>query len=361
MPYLCNVKTRITIEGRPVIFLTKLADAAKTLKLTQYSQVVILSDENTRALCLPQLLKALPALAKATVLEIPAGEGYKTLTTCEKVWQQLFALQIDRSALLINLGGGVITDMGGFIASTYKRGIDFINIPTTLLAQVDATVGGKTGIDFGSIKNGIGTFSFAKQVFIYTPFLKTLPDEQLMSGYAEMLKHALITSPKDWADTIKINPLKNKKWDELIYRSLAIKQKIVQQDPYESGVRKTLNFGHTLGHALEGYSLKHGQPLLHGHAVALGMIGELWLSEQKTGFPHGDVQKIRNALLKLYQPYFNIDWNTNKLSRLISNDKKNKSGKTNFVLLSKIGKPVLDVSCEGDEIKAAVKHLENHV
>jgi 3-dehydroquinate synthase len=263
--------------------------------------------------------------------------------------------------LLINLGGGVVTDLGGFVAGAYKRGIDFINIPTTLLAQVDATIGGKTGIDFGAIKNGIGLFNFPKMVYIHTPFLKTLDDAQLLSGFAEMLKHGLIGSNSDWNDISHIEPLKTDHWGTLIYKSLQVKANIVLQDPFETGLRKVLNFGHTIGHALEGLALEQGKTMLHGHAVAFGMVAELWLSAQKTGFPNSDVQKITTTLLNLYGGYYNIDQNTDGLAALLLNDKKNKQGQLSFVLLKAIGHPVINISCSMDEVRAALNYLEDQL
>lgn len=359
--YLCTMLPPIEQDGYKIQMVADWPTTAKQLNLDTYSQTLILCDENTRAQCLPILLQGVDYLHHAMVLEIPSGEPYKNLDTCEKLWQTLFDLGVDRKALLINLGGGVVTDLGGFVAGAYKRGIDFVNIPTTLLAQVDASIGGKTGIDFGPIKNGVGLFNFPKAVWVHTPFLKTLDDAQLLSGFAEMLKHGLISSQQDWDAISTINPLQMTAWDTLIYRSQQIKANIVAQDPYEKGLRKVLNFGHTIGHALEGLALQQGKTLLHGHAVALGMVAELWLSAQKTGFPIHDVQKITTTLLNLYGPYDNIDQNTDGLAALLANDKKNAHGQLSFILLKAIGHPVMDVNCSMDDVRGALNYLEEQL
>jgi len=203
-----------------------LRKLAKTISQPDFSEVAILVDENTRACCLPLLLRAIPALKNALILEIPAGENFKTIDTCSRLWEELLNRHVDRNALLINLGGGVIGDMGGFVASTYKRGIAFINIPTTLLAQVDATIGGKLGVDFGSVKNAVGLFVNPAAVLVYPGFLKTLPDDELMSGFAEMIKHSLISSAQHWKSLKKVTPLKTKNWETLIHASLLVKRKL---------------------------------------------------------------------------------------------------------------------------------------
>lgn len=337
-----------------------LRKLTKAIGQPGFSQVAILVDENTRACCLPLLLRAAPALRDALFLEIPAGESFKTIDTCSRLWEELLSRHVDRNALLINLGGGVIGDMGGFVASTYKRGFAFINIPTTLLAQVDATVGGKLGVDFGSVKNAVGLFVNPTAVLVCPGFLKTLPNEELLSGFAEMIKHSLISSAQHWKHVKKLNPLKINNWETLIHDSLLVKKKIVVQDPHEKNVRKVLNFGHTLGHAFESAALQKGTPLLHGHAVALGIIAESFLSNKLTGLKSGELEEITDFIMQHYKNYFpdvsKINW-----QKWIKHDKKNANGKFNFTLLKSIGKPVINVDCEEKLLHQSVDYLKRHL
>lgn len=299
-------------------------------------------------------------LQQSIILEIPAGENYKTLSTCEKIWQQLLECGADRNALLINLGGGVITDMGGFMASLYKRGIDFINIPTTLLAMTDAAIGGKTGIDFLAIKNTLGTFQEAQHTFIFPDFLNTLPDIELLSGYAEIIKHALIADISLWQELQFIHPLQFKNWLTVIEKSVTIKQQIVTQDFKESGIRKTLNFGHTIGHALESYALKEEKLLPHGIAIAMGMIAESYLSVKNSGLPKATFENIASYLLKIYQPYFNIQVSTKKLLPFLLNDKKNSSKKLLFIQLQNISEAIYNVEVNEQNIDDAMIYLQKY-
>jgi 3-dehydroquinate synthase len=251
---------------------------------TQYSTYFILVDEHTIADCLPIIMEEIPMLKDAEIIETESGEENKTIEVVTQVWYAMSDLHADRKSLVINLGGGVLTDMGGFIASTYKRGVDFINIPTTLLSEVDASVGGKLGIDLGGLKNQIGVFNFPKGVYIYPEFLQTLPDNQLRSGFAEVLKHALIKDDKYWEEVKDIEVFEHEDWTDIIAHSVQIKNKVVLNDPKESGERKILNFGHTIGHAIETYHLENSdQPFLHGEAIAIGMVAEAILSVEKNG------------------------------------------------------------------------------
>lgn len=329
----------------------------KEAELGQCSQLVILVDENTRAYCLPQLLNAVEDLKAATILEIPAGEHFKNIDTCEHLWGALFEKHVDRKGLMINLGGGVITDMGGFVAATYKRGIDFINIPTTLLSQVDATIGGKQGIDFENIKNGIGLFKNPKAVLINPGFLKTLDQAQLLSGYAEIIKHGLIQDESYWETLQKTDPLAVADWNDIIEHSLQIKKKIVEEDPYERNIRKQLNFGHTIGHALESLALSKGIEVLHGHAVAWGMIGEAFLSHRVTGLPDTELQQIQQCLLKFYKKFLDKKLLKEDLLHWMYQDKKNEQENFKFTLLKTIGEPVIDVTCSEKDIFKAIDHL----
>jgi len=342
-----------------ITFLNSLSEINAFLKGRKYSRHVILVDENTRACCLPLLLNEVPILNEAFIIEIPAGEENKTLETCQLIWEQLLKQNIDRNALLINLSGGVITDMGGFIASAYKRGIPFVNIPTTLLAMVDASAGGKTGIDFNNHKNAVGFFREAENVFIYSHFLKTLSDEELLSGYAEVVKHALISDATLWKELLQLNPLKVKDWKQIIERSVAVKQKIVRQDYKETGLRKVLNFGHTIGHALESYSLRKKKPMLHGHAVALGMMAESYLSMILCKFPVEDFAEINAYLLQHYGKYCSVNLSYKSLEKYLLNDKKNSNGNFQFSLIEQIGKPVFNISCSEQDVKNALRHLKD--
>jgi len=308
------------------------------LRAYESSKIFILVDENTLEHCVPTLLLENKALHNAEIIEIDSGEENKTLDICYQLWKTLADYKADRSALLINLGGGVITDMGGFVASTYKRGIDFINIPTTLLSQIDASVGGKTGVDFEGLKNVVGVFNEPKGVFIHPNYLQTLDKREMLSGYAEALKHALIKDVAYW-DKLGSGMLSDSNnWEDLILTSINIKNNIVLNDPLEEGERKLLNFGHTIGHAVEAYSLTHDQnPIRHGEAVAIGIICESYISNHKNGLSAADLKLITDTIGSLYSTY-QLDGSTyHELIELMKNDKKNEGSQINFTLLSKIG------------------------
>lgn len=332
---IVNVKTKYS-----EIFLGEnvFSVLSEYLRAYESSKIFILVDENTLAHCIPTLLLENKALHNAEIIEIDSGEENKTLDICYQLWKTLADYKAERSSLLINLGGGVITDMGGFVASTYKRGIDFINIPTTLLSQIDASVGGKTGVDFEGLKNVVGVFNEPKGVFIYPNYLQTLDKREMLSGYAEALKHALIKDAKYWGklDSGMLSDANN--WKELIITSINIKNDIVMNDLYEKGERKLLNFGHTIGHAIESYSLMHDQnPLRHGEAIAIGMICESFISKNKNGLTAGDLKSVTGTICSLYKPYQLDDSTYHELIELMKNDKKNEGSAINFTLLSKIG------------------------
>lgn len=301
----------------------------------QYAKHFVLVDENTQKHCLPILQQALTV--DLAVITIQAGEEYKNLNTCQKIWQALLNAGADRKAVLLNLGGGVIGDMGGFCASTFKRGIDFVQIPTTLLSQVDASVGGKLGVDFEQIKNIIGLFNSPKAVLVHSPFLKTLPIRELYSGFGEVLKHALIQDKMQWDKISKWESLKEVDWLPIIKHSIQIKNKIVQQDPKEQNIRKSLNFGHTIGHALESMSFQIEPVLLHGEAIALGMIAESYLSYKALGLPKKELEQITKVILKIYDFPSSPALEHPSFFKLMQQDKKNEEGKINFTLLNKIG------------------------
>ena len=342
----------------PIYFNNSIAQLVNFVKQGNYSRFFILTDENTAQHCLPAVQQLLndAGITNFDLIEINAGEESKDIDFCIGIWKMLIDCGADRQSLMINLGGGVISDLGGFAASTFKRGIDFVHVPTTLLSQVDASVGGKTGIDIDSIKNIIGTFAQPKAVFIEYDFLKSLPQRQILSGLAEMLKHGLIFDADYW------NQLKNSDLSrptaELVYRSVEIKNEVVIEDPKEMGIRKSLNFGHTIGHAVETYSLLHdgGQNITHGEAIAIGMICEAWLSHKKIGMSEADLNEIVEVITRLYPKYhLEESWNA-ELFSLMQKDKKNQNGKINCTLLKKIGHYSIDNICTEDELCESLKY-----
>lgn len=321
------------------------------LKKANYSILFILVDENTHDLCLPQFMAQIPGAYHFEIIEIESGEVNKTIDTCVGVWEALSELGADRKSVIINLGGGVLTDLGGFVASTFKRGIDFINVPTTLLSMVDASVGGKTGVDLGSLKNQIGVINQPKMVLVITDFLDTLEERQVTSGFAEMLKHGLIRDRSYWTDLKAATTLDEIK--QQILPSVLIKNKVVLQDPTEQGLRKILNYGHTLGHAVESYRLesKELETLLHGEAIAIGMILEGYLSHKLTGFPLTDLEELKRTFLKYYAK---VDFKQEAIDQIIELtkfDKKNSHGAINFVLLNTIGTAQIDVTASPELVR----------
>lgn len=341
--------------GYPIYFDDTLAELVKFIEQGNYSRFFVLTDENTAKYCLPVLRKHIDKLDNFDIIEINAGEESKNIDFCVGVWKMLIDFSADRQSLLINLGGGVISDLGGFVASTYKRGIDFVHVPTTLLSQVDASVGGKTGIDMDNIKNIIGTFTQPKAVFIEHSFLETLPARQMLSGLAEMLKHGLIFDAGYW-NLLKNSDLKNPTAG-LVYHSVEIKNKVVIEDPHEKGIRKSLNFGHTVGHAIETYSLMNDEnPLTHGEAIAIGMICEAKLSNMKIGLSDAELTEIDEVIGNLY-PKYTIEESCHKaLYAIMQKDKKNQSGKINCTLLTSIGQCRIDNICTEDELCESLRY-----
>jgi len=318
-------------------FWEKLRDY---LKKGNYNQVFILVDEHTREDCLPFLEKEITSIPY-TVIEINSGETNKNITTCTQIWEKMMTHGGGRKDLTINLGGGVIGDMGGFCASTFKRGMDFIQMPTTLLSQVDASVGGKLGIDFAEIKNSIGLFKNPLAVMIWPEFLKTLSVRELRSGFAEVIKHSLIASTEQWGELKQLDSLAVPQAVNFLEKSILIKKSIVETDPFEQGLRKVLNFGHTIGHALESYALTTKNPLLHGEAIAAGMICESYLSLEK-GLSSTDLGQITQFLLKHYGK---IDFEPKiypKLLKLMQQDKKNETAEINFTMLKSPGEALYE-------------------
>ncbi|KAK3605114.1 hypothetical protein CHS0354_000782 [Potamilus streckersoni] len=328
--------------------------------------VFVLVDSNTKEHCLPLLLRMIPSFSESvTVIEIPNGEQSKSFETVMIVSRKLLEKCASRHALLLNLGGGVLTDLGGFVASIYKRGIGFVQIPTTLLAQVDASVGGKTGIDFEHVKNTIGTFAVPNAVFIDTRFLETLSDRELKSGFAEMVKHGLILDDAFYNELKMITP--SQVTPKVIEHSVKLKNLIVSQDPRETGKeRKALNFGHTIGHAIESMFMETWCPLLHGEAVVAGMICESYLSHRHSGLSKNELDDIRTFLtsrydMALYDLSVLNEENDNYVLHFIRNDKKSKGGSISFSLINRIGKFVTDCVCSDVSVKESLDFLRKKV
>lgn len=323
---------------------------------SNYSKIFVLVDENTHNCCLPVFMSHIEGEYDFEIIEIEAGEIHKNIATCTQVWEVLSELDADRKSAMINLGGGVVTDLGGFVASCFKRGIDFINIPTTLLSMVDASVGGKTGVDLGPLKNQVGVINQPQMVLVATEFLKTLDQRQLQSGFAEMLKHGLISDASYW-DTLKdITGFEN--MDKLIYTSVSIKNEVVQIDPTEQHLRKTLNYGHTLGHAIESYFLESEEHdlLLHGEAIAIGMILEGFLSYKLTGLTKNELEDIKKTFLTRYPKTSFTTKDIDIILTLLKFDKKNSHGNINFVLLKSIGKTAIDIKVTPELLKESFSY-----
>lgn len=312
----------------------------------EYSSLFVLVDENTWIHCLP-ILKSWTDKNDIHVIDISAGEQYKTIDTCKDVWSALLSAGADRNSLLINLGGGMLGDLGGFVASTFMRGIRFINIPTTLLSMVDASVGSKLGVDLNNTKNIVGLFNDPSDVIIYPDFLETLDERQLRSGYAEVIKSALIASKELWNKLQKIVDLnKVEDWTEIIEACNTIKKSIVEQDPNEGGLRKVLNFGHTLGHGMESASLETENPLLHGEAIALGMICESWMASQMNLLDTEIYSEIKSYILDLYKELNYSELNQNHIIDFILSDKKNVSDKIYYSPINSIGSCLYDIEAD---------------
>lgn len=327
----------------------------KYLRSTKYTALFVLVDENTNKYCYPVVKDILPP---HTVIRIKSGEKNKTLDACAQIWARLTAANADRKALLLNLGGGVVGDVGGFAAGCYKRGIRFINMPTTLLAMVDASVGAKTGIDFNGYKNQIGLFNDPEAVFVHTGFLQTLPARELRAGFAEVVKHYLIADKKAFNALLKTvmasntyNLLQHTDWNALVKKNVAIKASIVAADKYETGPRKGLNFGHTIGHAVESYYLAQGKKLLHGEAVAIGMICEAYISCVKGCLLRTDYLPILQLIGRVFKglPYLEPDV-IPAIVKLTGQDKKNAGGQNRFTLLQGIGNFSVDNFVEEETV-----------
>lgn len=329
-----------------------------SLKLSEIkpSKTFVLVDNNSRNFC-REILR-LSGLPEENIITIPEGEHHKSLESVAEIWQVLSAQGAKRSSLLVNVGGGVITDLGGFAASCFKRGIRYINVPTTLLAQIDASVGGKNGFDFNGLKNEIGTFSIPDWVFIDNRFLATLPERQVMSGLAEMLKHALLADEEQLAEIMQtdMSQVAGEDFLKLIRKSVAVKAVIVQNDPREKGLRKALNFGHTVGHAIESVAIRRGLDIYHGDAVAYGMIAELYLSVQRLGFDEKHFLAVRKFIRERYPVYHPVA-ESDELYELMLHDKKNEREDVNFTLLREPGEFEIDHYCSREEILLALEQI----
>jgi 3-dehydroquinate synthase len=318
------------------------------VKNGNYASIIVLVDENTNLHCLPIFSSNVDF--EYQTIEIKAGEIFKNIETSQQIWEMMMQKQMSRNSLLINLGGGVIGDMGGFCASTFKRGIDFIQMPTTLLSQVDASVGGKLGIDFMEVKNSIGVFRNPNAVFANPVFFNTLSAREIRSGFAEIIKHSLIASHEQWEIISQISDLNHINWSDLLLPSLQIKRDIVAQDPFEKGLRKALNFGHTIGHAIESYFLNTENPLLHGEAIAIGMICECYLSHLKMGLKTSELQQISQFIIKHYGKRTIKDNSFDDLLAIMQQDKKNIGKAINFTLLKAVGNAVVNQTATNNEI-----------
>jgi 3-dehydroquinate synthase len=314
------------------------ADIARILTNISYDKLFVLTDKTTNALCLPHLQKV-EQLHSAYPIVIEADDTNKTLEALACVWLELSKNDASRKSLLINLGGGMVTDLGGFAAATFKRGIQYINIPTTVLGAVDAAVGGKTGINFNGLKNEIGAFSPSHTVLLYSEFFKTLDLPNILSGYAEMLKHGILNSDEDFNKLLafSFSSIDYDLLTQLAGESVLVKERIVIEDPYEHGIRKALNLGHTVGHAFESLSFEQNRPVPHGYAVAWGMVCELYLSHKIVGFPYDKLKQIVSFVKANYGAYFFTCKEYDRLFELMMHDKKNESGVINFTLMAEIG------------------------
>lgn len=342
------------MEQRIIISKNLKRELALAISECEHDRLFVLTDETTAQKCWP-VIKEFFSLKKAALITIGATDTHKDLDTLASVWKALGDGGATRHSCLINLGGGMVTDLGGFAASTFKRGIDFINIPTTLLAMVDASVGGKTGINFNGLKNEIGVFNDSKFVILDTNFLKTLDEKNINSGYAEMLKHGLISQETMWEELVSFD-LQHPDLEHLqrmVADSVQVKERIVKEDPMEHGIRKALNLGHTFGHAFESWALKR-TPVLHGYAVAYGLIPELYLSVTKTGFPQ---DKMRQTFQFIRENYGTLGITCDdypELIELMHHDKKNTAGTINFTLLGGIGDIKINQTATEEEIKEAL-------
>ncbi|MBT1702128.1 3-dehydroquinate synthase [Chryseosolibacter indicus] len=325
------------------------SDLNKFLAEKKYSKILVLTDTNTAKHCYP-VINTIPS---HSTFVIESGEAHKNLVSCENIWMKMTEQHLDRHSVLIVLGGGVLGDMGGFCAATYKRGIDFILVPTTLLSQVDASIGGKLGIDFHHFKNHIGVFQTPALTLLYSGFLKTLPEHEVRSGFAEVIKHTLISDENMWQH-VKTSDLEHQNWDVLIKHSVDFKAKVVQEDPKEKGLRKILNAGHTIGHAIETYFLTNNRTIMHGEAVAAGLIAEGFIAVERNLLSKASLTEINNYIIKVFGKLQFSALEEKQIAELTTQDKKNKGNKILSVLLTGIGKANWDYEITLSEVERAL-------
>lgn len=354
--------SKITVEDY-TIYLTDSAgqNFDKWFEERNYSSVFVFTDENVLEHCWPILQNDSDILKEAELIVIPPGESQKDLEMAHQLWQMMIDYGADRKSLWVNFGGGMISDLGGFVASTYKRGIDFVNIPTTLLSMVDASVGGKTGINLGHLKNQIGVFNNPKALWMQSGFLNSLNQRQILSGFAEMLKHALISNNDHWKNLKEIEQLTSQSLEKHLLSSISVKKEIVEADPFEQNLRKKLNFGHTIGHAIESWSLEHDDnPLLHGEAVAIGMICESYISSKQNILSEEEFNEIVQLIRQFYPQYkFDHEF-LNNIENLINQDKKKEGNQLNLTFVSQIGKSIINQNGSiEDIIESIVFYKEN--
>lgn len=350
--------TELDAGGHPVLLgAAVLHTLEKQLQPLKGVMPLVLGDHNTLQHCLPELLAHVPSLRGAATIAVEPGEGAKSLEVCQVIWNHLLDLAADRQALLVNLGGGVVTDLGGFVAATYKRGIRSINVPTTLMGMVDAAIGGKTGIDLAGVKNVIGAFHPPLGVYVHVPFLRTLGKRELLNGLAEMLKHGLVADAEHFEQIANAALHDLDALAPLIQRSAAIKAAVVRDDPRESGLRKVLNFGHSIGHGIEAHAWEgQGRALLHGEAIAIGMVAEAWLSWRMELLDREQCDRIAEVLLKLYPAHHLESSDNHRILELMRNDKKNADGGFRFTLLNAIGSARYDVPVTAAQVQEALEH-----
>ncbi|NNC82112.1 MAG: 3-dehydroquinate synthase [Flavobacteriales bacterium] len=351
-----SLSPTILIESAKEIFTL-----LKKHKLTE-SQIFILADTQTSEHCLPLIESELPGGGRRTILlDIPSGESTKTLATAHDLYSRLMEYEADRKSLLLNVGGGMVCDLGGFVASTYKRGIQWINIPTTVLAQVDAAIGGKTGLNHHGVKNVIGTFEQPLATLVYPQFLNTLPKREVLAGFAEMIKHALIASTDLWEQMLKAPYIDLPLIKSLIGPSMVIKEEIVSRDMHETGERKKLNFGHTIGHALESYMMESPErDLLHGEAVALGIMAETYISHKKGYITESLHEQIAGFIAQHYECPPLHESNYHRILEIMKQDKKKRSSELNMTLLKGIGEAVIDRNPKMDLVIDSLTYLERY-
>jgi 3-dehydroquinate synthase len=352
----------ISANNYPIYFNESAYEALNLfLSESNYSNLFVIVDSNTNSFCLSKFLPFLATELTIEIVEFEAGEPNKNIETCVELWHILTELGADRKSLVLNLGGGVVTDLGGFVASTFKRGVDFIHIPTTLLSMVDASVGGKTGVDLGNLKNQVGVINVPKMVLIDTQYLETLSKAELRSGLAEMLKHGLIYDKSYWEKFLNLESLDFTDLDALIYRSVEIKNEIVMQDPTEKNIRKALNFGHTLGHAIESYFLENNtkKSLLHGEAIAVGMILESFISLKKNLIQEKEYQQIKTTIKSIYEDVVFQEEDIQPIIELLIHDKKNEYGTIQFALIEGIGTIKINQSVENELILKAFQDYKS--